>query len=101
MQWSDTNNPREDSVFARVKAAVRSRGGPKAVVEALRQFRELEDEQKLRGEKGVSRTNSLLTYFGILACGLAAGRRTTCAPPSTTTRTATSPPAGLCVTLRG
>ncbi|RNF07963.1 hypothetical protein TraAM80_03007 [Trypanosoma rangeli] len=67
MQWSDTNNPREDSVFARVKAAVRSGGGPKAVVEALRQFRELEDEQKLRGEKGVTHKLfiDLLRNFGV------------------------------------
>ncbi|RNF09001.1 uncharacterized protein Tco025E_07059 [Trypanosoma conorhini] len=67
MQWSDTNNPREDSVFARVKAAVRGGGGPKAVVEALRQFRELEDEQKLHGEKGVTHKLfiDLLRDFGM------------------------------------
>ncbi|KEG11007.1 hypothetical protein DQ04_03061020 [Trypanosoma grayi] len=67
MQSSDTNNPREDSVFHRVKAAVRKGAGPQSVVELLRQFRELEEEQQLRGETGISHRLfvGLLRDFGV------------------------------------
>ncbi|PWV04172.1 hypothetical protein C3747_159g91 [Trypanosoma cruzi] len=67
MLWSDTNNPREDCVFLRVKCALRRGGGPKSVVEALRQFFELEEEQRARGEKGVTHKLfiDLLRDFGM------------------------------------
>ncbi|ORC88193.1 uncharacterized protein TM35_000182500 [Trypanosoma theileri] len=69
MLSSDTNNPREDCVFLSVKGSVRRAGcgGPGAVVALLREFRELEEEQHARGEKGVTRKlfMELLQDFGV------------------------------------
>ncbi|KAH9600672.1 hypothetical protein LSM04_000746 [Trypanosoma melophagium] len=69
MLSSDTNNPREDSVFLTVKGFIRRAGcgGPASVVALLREFRELEEEGHARGEKGVSRKlfMELLQDFGV------------------------------------
>ncbi|CBH14213.1 hypothetical protein, conserved [Trypanosoma brucei gambiense DAL972] len=59
MIYSDNNNPREDSVFLRVKRAVRCGGrgpvtGPIQMVDFLRDFRCLEEEQRASGRKGVT-----------------------------------------------